>query len=227
MVPACKDDPAIEDSAVLWRRVLPRWWKETGAGGYRLTSAAFKDRTEGGLSVHLASMTTIDKVMANRPDDSLVAIRAGFIRSLIKYKKYNLVPDPLEDDPSHTLVCPTAHDKDAKSMAEEADKERLVYRPPSTKEPLPVTAAAPEGQKTEPPAPSARPPAAQRIPPSPEESIKVESAGCVTCGNLYTTRTGIHVRAWVRAAYNFLLGRRPMIFRRCPTCGHPLDHPKA
>ena len=76
MVPECKDDPSVQDSAVLWRRILPGWWKETSDGkSYRLTSAAFKDRTEGGMSVHLASMTTVEKVLSNRPDDSLVAIK--------------------------------------------------------------------------------------------------------------------------------------------------------
>jgi hypothetical protein len=66
------------------------------SGRVRPGSFAFMDRLSGELSVHIAALTTLDRALAGRPDDSLAAIKAGRPRSLGSA----LVRDPKPDDPS-------------------------------------------------------------------------------------------------------------------------------
>ena len=122
-MPVRVDDPSISDDRILWRRVLPDWTTTKG-GVFRVTSQAFKDRRSYELSVHIASLTDIDTVLAHYPGHGIVAISAGYVRSL---GDYAIVRDPvlndpkLPDDPSHALICPAPNKgSDASSLAKHA-----------------------------------------------------------------------------------------------------------
>lgn len=126
------DDPSIRDEEVLWRRVLPEWTTMKG-GTFRPTSQTFKDRRSYELSVHIASLTTIDKVLAAYPGQGIVAITAGDVRSLGSYAivRDPIINDPdLPDDPSHALICPSPTGSAASSLARLAVWVREPQRGP-------------------------------------------------------------------------------------------------
>lgn len=116
----------IPDDERLWRRLnRPEWIVTNPDGTRRISSVAFKDNTgdEGRVSVHIASLTTIERVFQVWPPISGVAeITAGVPRSL----GHTVIHDPLEDDESHALICPpkvygSKREKtDAKKMAQAA-----------------------------------------------------------------------------------------------------------
>lgn len=112
-MPERVDDPTIEDEARLWRRILPPWVHREPDGRVRPASFAFLDRLSGELSVHLASLTTPERALQGHPEDSLVEIDAGFIRSL----GYTVVRDPTPGDESHALICPAPSRRDARKIA--------------------------------------------------------------------------------------------------------------
>lgn len=100
------DRESIADEEDLWRRVVPlkACFQLTEAMEWRPSSAVFLDRTNREISVHRASLTSPDAVLANYPHNSLVAIKAGIPRGL----GCVLCPDPIDDDASHALICPRA-----------------------------------------------------------------------------------------------------------------------
>jgi hypothetical protein len=106
----------------LWRRIHPQWIVQLSDGNVRPSSAAFLDGYTGEVSVHLATLTNKDSVLANHDPDSLAEILASVPRSL----GHALVRDPTPEDVSHALICPppSANKKqrksDARRMAEAA-----------------------------------------------------------------------------------------------------------
>jgi len=116
------DDSSIPDDALLWRRVHPKWLKKRDDNSLRVSSATFKDgRRE--VSVHIASLTTLETILAKYPGMSVAKITAGAARRL----GHTVTPQPKEDDPSHAIICPPADrgsskvDRDAEGMAAEAE----------------------------------------------------------------------------------------------------------
>jgi hypothetical protein len=95
------DDKTISDSEGLWRHIHPEQfiWDQQ-ASKWRPASGAFIDR-RGELSVDRASLTTIEQSPADKPSHSLVEVEANILRKM----GYVLVPDPLESNPAHTLIC--------------------------------------------------------------------------------------------------------------------------
>jgi hypothetical protein len=102
-MPHPDDDPTIPDETILWRRVMPRWIVPDGGGGTRLSSAAFKDRTPGGMSAHIAAEADQEAVLEGFPDDSLVSFTAGQIRA---QGEYAIRRAPTEEHPAHVLIYP-------------------------------------------------------------------------------------------------------------------------
>lgn len=96
-MPEAQNDPSIGNGERVWRRVQPTQidWACTPP---RVSSAAFS--TTDGLSVSLASETTIEALTQNYPEHSVVEFEVGFARSL----GCGIIRDPTEDDPSHCLV---------------------------------------------------------------------------------------------------------------------------
>jgi hypothetical protein len=103
-MPQREDDPTISDNDFLWRRIVnnPHMTKVDSEGKLRPSSAAFLDGYTGEVSVHLARLTTLEKVLLDKPKVGVVEINAGYPRSL----DHKIVRDPTETDPSHTLICP-------------------------------------------------------------------------------------------------------------------------
>src|SRR5687768_6084577 len=121
-MPARVDDTSISHDDVLWRRVLPEWTKfEEGAT--RVTSVAFKDRHTGEVSVHIARLANLEAILAAYPGHAVVAITAGFVRSLGNYiiACNPIMNDPrAPDDPSHAVICPSPTKSDARALARHA-----------------------------------------------------------------------------------------------------------
>src|SRR3712207_348243 len=111
------DDPSITDDEILWRRVRSDWTTTKG-GVFRPSSQTFKDRLSFELSVHIASLTSVETIRANFPGEGIVAVTAGMVRSLGDYKLVRdpIVNDPrIPDDPSHALICPAPNKGSAAS----------------------------------------------------------------------------------------------------------------
>ena len=109
-MPEQRDDPSISDSELLWRRVHPFQidWKVNPA---RVSSGAFN--TANGLSVSIASETTLTAITIKFPEDSVVQFEVSLARSL----GCKIERDPTDDDASHALVWgPKAHGRLSKTQ---------------------------------------------------------------------------------------------------------------
>lgn len=97
------DDPGLDGETVLWRRVLPAWLIADAdqEGGYRPGSWAFTDRHTREVSVFVAGLTDVEKVLDGYPDDSLVAIKAGVPRGA----GGTVALTPENPDPAHRVIC--------------------------------------------------------------------------------------------------------------------------
>ncbi|MFQ5853058.1 MAG: hypothetical protein ACE5JU_21065 [Candidatus Binatia bacterium] len=99
-MPQRRDDPTINSQERLWRRVHPKQlYFDSETNEARVSSAAFSSRGE--LSVALASQTTIQDLLVNYPEHSVVEFDAGLARSA----GCIVVRDPQPGDPAHALVC--------------------------------------------------------------------------------------------------------------------------
>jgi hypothetical protein len=129
-MPERVDDLSIPDDEPLWRRILPDWLCPIEDGGFRPSSAAFLDNRSGEVSVHVASLTTAELVLRDRPGEGIAEILAHVPRSL----GHAIVRDPTEQDRSHALICPPVgrgrgrRKQDARLMAGQA---RWVVQPPA------------------------------------------------------------------------------------------------
>src|SRR3989442_5587798 len=100
-MPDRTDDSSIKDEDPLWRRILSSWVHRNPDGTVRPSSVAFLDRLSGEVSVHLARLTNVERVLAGHETDSLAEIQARVPRSL----GHAIVRDPEPADPSHALIC--------------------------------------------------------------------------------------------------------------------------
>lgn len=96
-MPERQNDPSINNSERLWRRVHPSQIDWT-LNPPRVRKAAFN--TRDGLSVSIASETTIEILTRDYPQHSVVEFEAGFARSL----GCTIERDPTPEDPAHALV---------------------------------------------------------------------------------------------------------------------------
>lgn len=93
------DDSTISDDALLWRRIAPDDIRVDPQTGHEtISSAAFRTKQ---MSVHIASLTNTQNVLANYPNERLAEFRARDARAV----KCIVIGDPLQNDPSHALVC--------------------------------------------------------------------------------------------------------------------------
>jgi hypothetical protein len=88
----------VEEDEILLRGLHPDWLTTGDDGQPRVSSSAFKDRTEGGLSLYRKSMTTFERVVALTRRERFAGVRAGDLRAVGGH----LELDP--EDPSHVLV---------------------------------------------------------------------------------------------------------------------------
>ena len=101
----------VDGAEILWRRIGPDWIVERdGADG--VSSAAFLDNVDGNVSVHLASLTTIEAIRGAYQHCRIAALPASIPQSL----GFTVQRDPLPEDPSHALLIPpkTSRSKNTK-----------------------------------------------------------------------------------------------------------------
>jgi hypothetical protein len=92
----------IGDDDILWRRLTTPYWIKDLNGARRVSSAAFKGNPHDlELSTHAAKLTTLEWVFSSRPYALAVGeIVARMARDLGLVVEH----DPVEDDPSHTVI---------------------------------------------------------------------------------------------------------------------------
>ena len=96
-MPERQDDSSIGKAERLWRRVHPgqiNWTVEPP----EVSTGAFN--TTDGMSVSIASETTIERISALYPEDSIYEFPAAVARQL----GCVLQRDPTDEDPAHALV---------------------------------------------------------------------------------------------------------------------------
>ena len=90
------DDPTIQDSWDLWRRIFPGWWipDQNQQGRFRLSTQAFEDSRDGTpMSVSIAA--------ESRGQASMLA---SFTAAHARNCEQILQRAPTEDDPAHAHV---------------------------------------------------------------------------------------------------------------------------
>lgn len=92
------DDPKITDETVLWRRIDQSPIRIHDNGSTSISSAAFLTQQ---MSVHIAHKTDPLTALGKYPGHRLAAFKAGVVRAV----GCIVVADPIEDDPSHAIVC--------------------------------------------------------------------------------------------------------------------------
>jgi hypothetical protein len=99
-VPQRPDDPTINDSERLWRRVHPNQIRtHTETGEPDVSSAVFSTREA--VSVAIAEETNLTAFLRDYPQHSVIEFTAGAARAA----NCTIVRDPLPDDPAHALIC--------------------------------------------------------------------------------------------------------------------------
>ena len=96
-MPERQNDESISNSERLWRRIHPSQinWETYPP---RVSSGAFN--TTDGMSVSIASETTIEALTKNYPEDCVVEFDVGFARSL----GCIVVREPTTEDLAHALI---------------------------------------------------------------------------------------------------------------------------
>lgn len=109
------DNLGIGNDEVLWRRIKRERIKPHPRIPGQFIASDQEYRTIE-MSVYLASQTTQEAVLANCPNDSLVAFTVGFIR---QEQGLIVVRDPNDTDPNpaHVLVGRRDHNRIASSTA--------------------------------------------------------------------------------------------------------------
>lgn len=95
-------DEPIDGAAILWRRLTPDWIKRAEDGSMIVASAAFLDNIDGNVSVHIASLTSLEDVLRAYPHCQIAAIEAKVAID----RGFTVERDPLPEDPSHALIKP-------------------------------------------------------------------------------------------------------------------------
>lgn len=92
--------------------------------GGRVNSSAYvtNRKPDNEISVDLARLTTPEATLRGRPDFGIGSILAGAARRL----EFDVVHDPLEDNPAHTLIRGENSRLKCRLLAEET----IVIRPP-------------------------------------------------------------------------------------------------
>jgi hypothetical protein len=102
-----RDDPSIEDTSALWRRIHPKQViQDRNLGRWRPSSAAFQDSSNGSpMSVMLAEIVEETgrgprEVLFAHPGYRLASIEAGLARRC----EQGVARDPLPIEPAHAVV---------------------------------------------------------------------------------------------------------------------------
>ena len=122
------DDPTIQDSAELWRRIPPwHFFNDKNLGRLRPSSAAFDDDTDGGhMSVVVATeVAGPEPTLLGLEGYALASITAGFLRRCGQA----IIRDPLPENPAHALVVGPKSESVRRRIAREC---RWIVGPPGS-----------------------------------------------------------------------------------------------
>ncbi len=124
-----RQDDQIQGDEILWRRLTsPDWIAINIDGSRRVSSAAFKGRPEEReLSVHIASLTSVEIVFSTLPYcDALAELPASCPQQL--GREVRRTPEP--NDVSHaSIILQTNYGNRKKDATQMAKNARLVDRP--------------------------------------------------------------------------------------------------
>jgi hypothetical protein len=123
-VPQRPDDPTINDSERLWRRVHPNQVRtNTETGEPEISSAVFSTREE--VSVAISGETNLTTFLRDYTKHSVIEFSAGAARAA----NCTIVRDPLPDDPAHALVCGSrSHGQLSKTQQERLKQaSRIIF----------------------------------------------------------------------------------------------------
>ena len=102
--PDLDDDPSIENTEDLWRRIFPLWWvHDANLGRTRLSTAAFEDskKPRSPMSVTIASeCANADVLLADYDGYGLAAFTAGEARDC----RQKVARTPTTDNQAHASV---------------------------------------------------------------------------------------------------------------------------
>ena len=98
-----QDNREVDSGEILWRRLVDEWIITNREDGtVKIISAAFIDRIDGNISVHIASLTSIEEVRRAYPHSRIAALEARVAQEC----GFTVVRDPQPDDPSHAILRP-------------------------------------------------------------------------------------------------------------------------
>jgi hypothetical protein len=111
-----ENDPGVADSDTFLRRVpnRPRMLACLANGEVRLSSAALELRSdEIGCSVDILERTVTPEAPLSVLDgfDPMWGLASGVVSDARQEDLHRVVGDPLEDDPAHALIVPTAESR--------------------------------------------------------------------------------------------------------------------
>jgi hypothetical protein len=120
------NDPAISDEVILWRRVHPEQLVfNSNLNEMRPTSQSFQNTSgSDGMSVNIASETTIEETLHGYEDHFIVSLEVGIVRSL----NQGVIRKPLPDNPAHSEVT----GKKTKSIKKRLSDASMWVVPPNT-----------------------------------------------------------------------------------------------
>ncbi|MDQ2920605.1 MAG: hypothetical protein M3R52_03165 [Acidobacteriota bacterium] len=120
----------IDGDELLWRRLTsPDWITPTDDGGKRVSSGAFRGRSnEDQLSVHIAALTTLEQIFSTPPYcDAVGEIVARDFQSLGRLVSHT--PDLENNDYSHASVALSSNKGQRKKDAAAVSKKaKLIER---------------------------------------------------------------------------------------------------
>jgi len=120
-MPPRQDDLTITDDAVLWRAVHKLQIHTEDDGSERAQKWAFESE-DNEVSAWIAAEADLERLRARFPESRIAEFTAAQAREC-----RNIVSrDPVEDDPSHVVICPVPGKsnsqikKDARRLAQKA-----------------------------------------------------------------------------------------------------------
>lgn len=133
-----EEEIQLDDEEVLWRRIHPDMVAHEYGG--RPAGQAFRDGVDRKLSVYIARLTEVERVLEAFPHHGIAAFPAGLIK---QRGGYRFVADPtsggtLPHDPSHILIVPTPNHGFASQIAKNPATTWLVkpgeWSPPTERD---------------------------------------------------------------------------------------------
>ena len=126
------DDESLNDDALLLRRREPAWIVRED-GRLRPGSNSLRDERSGEVSFFVFSLTNVEELMSQRPNQSLISFRAGLPRQA-PFKGI-VAKTPEDPNPAHRVLCYRSESdmkKAAKFICDPRNFEWVILREPGS-----------------------------------------------------------------------------------------------